>query len=130
MFGDWYRKPYYETSPNDVDSPFALALAELEPDIQQSISYGTPGMLRIWGQNAYSGLGAKHSYTPEFGCQPGMDEARLDEMGANYARALYRALAPASIPEPASGVLLGLGVWAMLTLRTGRGRRLPLCGAR
>ncbi|HLA86333.1 MAG TPA: M14 family zinc carboxypeptidase [Thermoguttaceae bacterium] len=91
MFGPWSRPPYFETRSSDANSAFALALAELEPGIEQSISSGTPGMLRIWG---LTGLHAEHSFTPEFGCHPGTLEARLDEMGENYARALYRAIAP------------------------------------
>jgi len=91
MFGPWSRAPYYETIEEDAASPFALALAQLEPGIIQSRTDGDPGMLRIWGQST-DGLKAEHSYTPEFGCHLGVLEDRLDEMGANYARALYRAL--------------------------------------
>ncbi|MBN2216625.1 MAG: hypothetical protein JW719_04550 [Pirellulales bacterium] len=91
MFGAWSRAPYFETIPSDANSPFVLALAELEPGIYCSKTYGTAGMLRIWGQSA-SGLKAEHSYTPEFGCHPGVLEDRLDQMGASYAKALFRAL--------------------------------------
>lgn len=91
MFGAWNRNAYFEVRPSDANSAFAQALAELEPDIEQSISSGTSGMLRIW---AHTGLNAEHSFTPEFGCHPGVLEERLDEMGANYLRALLRALVP------------------------------------
>jgi len=93
MFGAWYRAPYYETIPSDANRAFCQALAELEPGIAPSLTTGSAGMLRIWAQSL-AGLKAEHSYTPEFGCHPGVLEARLDEMGANYARALCRALAP------------------------------------
>jgi len=104
MFGPWSRPAYFEAIPGDADSPFALALAELEPGIRQSLSDGHPGMLRIWGQSA-AGLSAEHAYTPEFGCHPGVLEQRLDEMGTNYARALYCALVAEldRIPGDATG---------------------------
>jgi hypothetical protein len=91
MFGPWTRSPYYEVVPSDAGCAFAQALAILEPGIAQSATWGDPGMLRIWGQST-AGLKAEHSFTPEFGCHVGTLETRLDEMGANYARALYRAL--------------------------------------
>ncbi|MBN1590193.1 MAG: hypothetical protein JW888_11820 [Pirellulales bacterium] len=106
-FGPWTRNPYYAVVYADRDSPFALALAELEPDIDQSFSSGASGMLRIWAQSSY-GLNAEHAYTPEFGCHPGVLEERLDEMGANYIRALYMALGPA--PESVPGDATGDGV--------------------
>lgn len=118
FYGPWAtRHPYFETVPSDADSDFAKALKELEPDIDQSISSGQPGMLRIWAQSE-DGLKAEHAFTPEFGGHFGTLEARLDEMGANYARALYQAL----VPEPATIVQLILGL-AFLYGLSGRRRQ-------
>ncbi|MBN1911203.1 MAG: PEP-CTERM sorting domain-containing protein [Pirellulales bacterium] len=116
MFGPWSRDPYYSVSYSDLDYNFTKALAELEPTIIRDVDSGDPGMLRIWGSSA-SGLDAAHAFTAEFGAHPGVLEDRLDEMGANYARALGMVIAPVEVPEPATLVLLLAGIITLLLKR-------------
>lgn len=123
MFGPWTRPHYFAVRPSDVGSDFAAALARIEPEIVETATAATPGMLRDWAMS-WAGLKAEYAFTAEFGAHPGVLEERLDEMGANYARAL--AVAIGVVPEPATALLV---VTALITLlcimrqRRGHGKR-------
>jgi len=103
---DYYHVYATEEGADDRDR-FTAALAELEPAIvEEPLSGAAAGMLHIWAAQTW-GLGAECPCVPEFGPHAGVFEDRLDEIGANYARALGRAI---MIPEPLFVVLLLSGV--------------------
>ncbi|MBN2022278.1 MAG: hypothetical protein JW809_05745 [Pirellulales bacterium] len=107
-------------APDDYGSPFLAALAELEPTIREVSFVGEPGMLHVWAATA-AGLKAEFTCVPEFGPHAGVYEDDLDAIGANYGRALARAIVV--VPEPLACVLLLTGVVAAVAPRVLHGAR-------
>ena len=79
--------------PGQTNSPFVLALKELEPGLRTTQEWEQVGSATTWAKYP-SGLGADYAYTAEFGSMNGALQDRYYEFGMNYALALYAVITP------------------------------------
>ena len=87
--------------PGQINSPFVLALKELEPELQTTQEWEQVGSAQTWAKSP-SGLNADYSYSPEFGSLNGELQDFYYSVGRNYALALSEVIVP-GIPGDVQG---------------------------
>jgi predicted deacylase len=87
-------------------SKFCKSLCKLDSTISIYVDDGEEGMARLWAMSD-TGLSATYAFTPEFTHY--WSDIQYQQMGQNYAIAMYNTLTP----EPMTIVLLGLGAVLM-----------------